>query len=212
MLFSDGIHNAAGDPVAAARKLGVVVHAVGVGNSLRNSPSYRDVRVADLACPEQLPVGNRAKITAHIGQAGLSGQVVKAVLEEDGKTIDQAEVVLRDGGTPQEVSFQFVPTVKGRHTLRGDGFRPCSRSGSSRTTSGRPWSRWSIARSGCSTSRGPCGPSTGRWCRGSSPRTPTSNSVPWSRSRPNVFVRRTNMEGLKLAGLPADAAAFEGST
>ena len=26
---------------------------------------------------------------------------------------------MRDGGTPQEVSFQFVPTVKGRHTLRG---------------------------------------------------------------------------------------------
>ena len=40
---------------------GVVVDAVGVGNSLRSSPSYRDARVADLECPEQLPVNNRAK-------------------------------------------------------------------------------------------------------------------------------------------------------
>ncbi len=116
VLFSDGIHNAAGDPVAAVRKLGVVVHAIGVGNSLRNSPSYRDARVADLECPEQLPVNNRARITAHVGQAGLGGQVVKAILEEDGKPLDQAEMVLRDGDVPRQVAFQFVPTVKGRHT------------------------------------------------------------------------------------------------
>ena len=55
VLFSDGIHNAAGDPVAAARKLGVVVHAIGVGNSLRNSPSYRDVRVATSSAPSSCP-------------------------------------------------------------------------------------------------------------------------------------------------------------
>ncbi len=115
VLLSDGINNAAGDPAAIARRLGVTVHTIGVGNSLRNSPSYRDARVADLECPEQLPVDNKARITAHIGQAGLAGQVVQAVLEEDGKTLDQAEVVLRDGETPQPVSFQFVPTVKGRH-------------------------------------------------------------------------------------------------
>ena len=28
-------------------------------------------------------------------------------------------------------------------------------------------------------------------------------------TRPNVFVQRTNMEGLKLAGLPSDAATLE---
>ena len=117
VLFSDGIHNAAGDPVAVARKLGVVVDAVGVGNSLRSSPSYRDVRVADLECPEQLPVNNLARITVHLGQSGLAGQVVKAVFEQDGKAAETAEVVLRDGTGTQELSFQFVPTVKGRHTL-----------------------------------------------------------------------------------------------
>ncbi len=97
VLFSDGIHNAAGDPVAVARKLGVVVDAVGVGNSLRSSPSYRDVRVADLECPEQLPVNNLARITVHLGQSGLAGQHVKAVFEQDGKATETAEVVLRDG-------------------------------------------------------------------------------------------------------------------
>ena len=61
-------------------------------------------------------MNNRARITAHVGQAGPGGQVVKAILEEDGKPLDQTEIVLRDGDAPQEVVFQFVPTVKGRHT------------------------------------------------------------------------------------------------
>jgi len=45
VLLTDGINNAAGDPVEAARQLGVVVHSVGVGNSLRGSSSYRDIQV-----------------------------------------------------------------------------------------------------------------------------------------------------------------------
>ena len=38
VLFSDGIHNAAGDPVAAARKLGLVVHAIGWATACGTAP------------------------------------------------------------------------------------------------------------------------------------------------------------------------------
>ena len=208
MLFSDGIHNAAGDPVLAARKLGVVVHAIGVGNSLRNSPSYRDARVADLECPEQLPVNNRARITAHVSQAGLGGQVVKAILEEDGKPLDQAEIVLRDGDAPQEVAFQFVPTVKGRHAY---------------TVRIPPVPDEKIAQNNLrsavvqvvdskirvlyleGTLRAEYGAIVQRFLS----RDPDLEFCALIQTRPNVFVQRTNMVGLTLSGLPADAATLE---
>ena len=44
ILLSDGIHNAAGNPLDAARQAGMVVHTVGVGASLRSNPSFRDIR------------------------------------------------------------------------------------------------------------------------------------------------------------------------
>ena len=40
--------------------------------------------------PEQFPVNNRARLTAHVGQVGLAGEVVKVTLEEDGKPIDRS--------------------------------------------------------------------------------------------------------------------------
>ncbi len=208
VLFSDGIHNAAGDPVAAARKLGVVVHAIGVGNSLRNSPSYRDVRVADLECPEQSPVNNRARITAHVGQAGLGGQVVKAILEEDGKPLDQAEIVLRDGDTPQQVAFQFVPTVKGRHTY---------------TVRIPPLPEEKIAQNNHRSAvvqvvdskirvlylEGTLRAEYGAIAQRFLSRDPDLEFCALVQTRPNVFVQRTNMGGLKLPGIPADAATLE---
>ncbi len=208
MLFSDGIHNTAGDPVAPARKLGVVVHAIGVGNSLRNSPSYRDARVADLECPEQLPVNNRARITAHVGQAGLGGQVVKAILEEDGKPLDQAEIVLRDGDTPQQVAFQFVPTVKGRRTY---------------TVRIPPVPEEKIAQNNHRSAvvlvvdskirvlylEGTLRAEYGAIAQRFLSRDPDLEFCALVQTRPNVFVQRTNMGGLKLPGIPADAATLE---
>ncbi len=208
VLLSDGIHNAAGDPAAMARRLGVVVHAVGVGNSLRNSPSYRDARVAGLECPEQLPVNNRARITAHIGQAGLAGQVVQAVLEEDGKTLDQAEVVLRDGEAPQQVSFQFVPTVKGRHTYT---VRVPVVPAEKIVENNHRSAVVQVVNSEIrvlyveGTLRAEYGALVERFFS----KDPDLEFCALVQSRPNVFVQRTNIEGLKLTGLPGDAATLE---
>jgi uncharacterized membrane protein len=208
VLFSDGIHNAAGDPVSTARKLGVVVHAVGVGNSLRNSPSYRDVRVTDLECPEQLPVNNRARITAHIGQAGLAGQVVKAALQEDGQQRDEAEVVLRDGNGLQEVAFQFVPSVKGRHTLTVSiPLVPEEKI----TQNNHRSSVVQVVDSKIrvlyleGTLRAEYGALVQRFLS----KDPDLEFCALVQTRPNLFVERSNMEGLKLTGLPTDAATLE---
>jgi uncharacterized membrane protein len=208
VLLSDGIHNAAGDPVAAARQLGVVVHTVGVGNSLRNSPSARDVRVADLECPEQLPVNNRARITAHLGQSGLAGQVVQAVLEEDGRSVDHTEVVLRDGAGPQEVSFQFVPQVKGRHTYTvrvpavPDERIPQNnrRSAVVQVVDSRIRVLYLEG-----SLRAEYGALVQRFLS----KDPDLEFCALVQSRPNVFIQRTNLSGLELTGLPAAAAAWD---
>jgi len=208
VVLSDGIHNAAGDPAATARRLGVVVHAIGVGNSLRNSPSYRDARVVGLECPEQLPVNNRARITAHLGQAGLAGQVVKAVLEEDGKALDQAEVVLRDGEAPQEVSFQFVPAVKGRHTYTVRvPLVPSEKIAENNHRSAVVQVVESKIRvlyiEG--TLRAEYGALVERFFS----KDPDIEFCGLVQTRPNVFVQRTNIDGLKLTGLPGDAVTLE---
>lgn len=116
VLVSDGVHNAAGDPVATASRLGATVHTVGVGASLRSDVTYRDIRVVGLDCPERMIRDNLAEITALVEGVGLTGRVVRVILEEDGQPIDEQELTLAppDGG--QEVRFEFRPTNVGRRT------------------------------------------------------------------------------------------------
>jgi uncharacterized membrane protein len=208
IMFSDGIHNAAGDPIPVARRLGLVVHTVGVGNSLRDSPSYRDVRVNGLECPEQLPVNNRAKITAHLGQAGLAGAVVKVALEDEGKQIDQADVELRDGEGPQDVSFQFVPTVKGRHTYN---VRIPVVPGEKIAENNHRAAIVQVVDSHIrvlyleGTLRAEYGALVQRFMS----KDPDLEFCALVQTRPGVFLQRTNIEGFKLTGIPTDAAVLE---
>jgi uncharacterized membrane protein len=116
LLLSDGVQTTAGDPVQTARKLGVVVHTIGVGNSLRDSPSYRDVQVSGIECPPELVLNNRARITARVESVGLTGRVVPVLLEEDGRVLDRTELTLAGADVAQEVNFHFLPATKGRHT------------------------------------------------------------------------------------------------
>ncbi|MHB1556144.1 MAG: glutamine amidotransferase [Isosphaeraceae bacterium] len=208
VVLSDGIHNAGGDPVTAARKLGLVVDAVGVGNSLRNSPSYRDVRVADLECPEQTPVNNIARITAHVAQSGLAGQVVQAILEDNGKAADQAELVLKDSAGLQEVSFQIVPTIKGRHTytiripeVPEEKIRQNNqRSAIVQVVDSRIRVLYLEG-----TLRAEYGALVQRFFS----KDPDLEFCALVQTQPNVFLQRTNMPGRALTGLPTDAATLE---
>jgi uncharacterized membrane protein len=207
VVFSDGVHNAAGDPVPTARALGVPVHTVGVGNSLRNSPSYRDVSVAGVECPDQLPVNNQAKIKAQVAQVGLAGRVVKAVLEEDGKNVAQADLELKTGQGPQEVTFDFVPTVKGRHTynvkvaaLPDEKITENNhRSAISQVVDAKIRVLYVEG-----TLRAEYGALVQRFFS----KDPDIEFCALVRTRPGVFVQRTNREGLQLKGIPSDPAVL----
>lgn len=118
VLISDGVHNAASTvgPQELARQLGAAVHTVGVGASLKNNLSYRDIQVTGFDCPDRLMLDNKAQLRASIEGVGLAGRVVQVVLEEDGKAVHQVELTLDDVEGSQEVLFEFIPTAKGRHT------------------------------------------------------------------------------------------------
>lgn len=207
-LFSDGVHNAAGNPVALAATLGRVVHTIGVGDSLREGPGFRDVRLAGLECPDQLPVDNRAQITAHIGQSGLAGQVVTVALEENDKPIKQAQVELRGDGVVQDVAFEIVPTVKGRHTYT---VRVPAVPGESITENNHRAAVTQVVDSHIrvlyleGTLRAEYGAIVQRFLS----KDPDLEFCALVQTRPGVFLERTNIEGLKLAGIPSDPAVLD---
>jgi uncharacterized membrane protein len=208
VLLSDGIHNAAGDPAQVARQLGLVVHTVGVGNSLRNSPSYRDILVTGMDCPDVLPVNNRAKVTAFVDAVGFGGRVVKVILEEDGKPVDEAELVLDDAEGSQEVSLQFLPTVKGRHTYTvrvpvapGEKIiENNQRSTVAQVVDARIRVLYIEG-----TLRAEYGALVDRFLS----KDPDVEFCALVQTRRNVFAQRTNMDKVRLNGIPTDPAVLE---
>jgi uncharacterized membrane protein len=116
ILVSDGINNSSQSPVEAAERTGVIVHTVGVGASLKNDISYKDVQVTGIDCPDRLMLDNKAQIKASVEGVGLAGRVVQVILDEDGQVLNQVELTLDDVEGSQEVTFEFRPASKGRHT------------------------------------------------------------------------------------------------
>ena len=114
-LVSDGAHNSAGRPEEIAANIGVPVHSVGVGASLRNDISYRDVQVTGMSCPDTLMLNNKARIAALIEGVGMAGRVIRVVLEDDGTPIEETELTLDEVEGSQEIQFEFRPQSQGRH-------------------------------------------------------------------------------------------------
>ncbi len=207
VLFSDGNHNAAGDPVEIARKLGVVVHTVGVGNSLHGNSSYRDIQVTGLECPPQLPINNQARLTAFVDAVGFPGRVVKVQLEEDERRIAEADLVLDDVEGPQAVALQFLPTVKGRHryTVRVPVLSEEKiaennhRSALAQVVDARLRVLYLEG-----TLRAEYGALVDRFLA----KDADIEFCALVQTRRNVFLQRTNIAGLKLSGIPTDPAVL----
>ena len=185
-------------------RLGLVVHAVGVGASLRSNPSYRDIQVTGIDCPDRMMLNNVARVTGSIDGIGLGGRVIQVDLDEDGQQVAEAELTLDDREGSQPVTFEFRPAAQGPPYLHGSRLPGQPRRRSWRTISDRPWRRSSSRASACCISKARCGRSTAPWSIGSWPRIPTWSSAPWCRTRPNVFLKRTNMTDLRLAAIPTD--------
>ncbi len=207
-LFSDGVHNSAGDPLASAAALGVPVYAVGVGSAVRDGSGARDIRVADLDVPEQMPVNNLARVQGYIDASGYAGQVVSARLEEDGKQVAEQEVVLDDVEGTQVVTFEFTPNAKGlhRYTVRvppitGERIPENNvRSSSSLVIEARIRVLYIEG-----TLRAEYGAVVGQFLS----KDPNIEFCALVQTRPNVFMQRSNIEDLQLDSIPDEQQTID---
>lgn len=207
ILLSDGNHNAARNPRELAGQLGIVIHAVGVGASLRSDSSCHDIQLTALACPERMLLNNKAKLRASVEGVGLAGRVIRLVLEEDKNEIAQQELTLDDVPGPQQVDFEFTPTKKGRHTytvravaLPEERFRE-NNARSSTSMVVEPGLRVLYL-------EGTLRPEYGALVDRFLAKDPDLQFCSLVQTRPNVFLRRTNIEGLEITTIPADAQTF----
>ncbi len=207
VLISDGVDNSAGSPQGVAERLGTPVYAVGTGSSLRNSVTFRDIRITDLECAEQLTKDNRARITAQIDGIGLPGHVVQVSLEEDGRAVATASLTLDDQQGPAPVVLEFTPTTKGVHTysvhvpvVKGEKISQNNR----RTTTALVVDARIRVLYLEGTLRPEYGAITGMFLA----KDPNIEFCSLVQTRPGVFTQRTNIEGMVLRGIPSDAETF----
>ena len=208
VMLSDGIHNSARSPLSVAANMGIPVHTVGVGASLRSDASYHDVQVTGIDCPDRLMLDNLAKITASVEGVNLAGRVVKVILEEDGQQRDQSELTLDAVEGSQQVSFDFRPTVKGRHTYTVR----IAPAGEERIEENNRRSAVAlVVERGIrvlyveGTLRAEYGALVDRFLA----KDPDLEFCALVQTRPNVFLQRSNMPELKLTGIPSDQETID---
>ncbi|HIQ20791.1 MAG TPA: hypothetical protein EYH34_06110 [Planctomycetes bacterium] len=204
ILVSDGIHNSARDPRELAGRMGTVVYTVGVGASLRSDVSYRDIQLVGMECPERLMLNNMARITASVEAVALDGRVVQVLLKEDGQTIGEQELTLDGVEGGQQVTFEFRPTATGRHTYEVEV--PTVAEEKIEENNARqavalvvePGIRVLYIEG---TLRAEFGALADRFLA----KDPDLEFCALVQTRPNHFLRRTNIEGLEMVAIPTDA-------
>jgi uncharacterized membrane protein len=208
LLLSDGIHNAAGNPLDVAGKLKIVVHCIGVGAGLRGNLSYRDIQVTGIDCPDHMILNNLARVTGSIDAIGLGGHVVDVYLDEDDRQIAKTELTLDDTEGSQQVQFEFRPSVKGRHRYT---VRVPAAGNEKILENNRRSAVSTIAESGIrvlyieGTLRAEYGALVDRFLA----KDPDLEFCALVQTRPNVFLRRTNMGELKLSAIPTDQETID---
>ncbi len=210
-LVSDGVHNSARIPEEVAAQMGVPVHAIGVGASLRGDATYRDIQVVALNCPDTLMLNNKARITAGIEGIGLPGRVIRVILDEDEKPIGEVELTLDELEGVQEVEFEFRPTVIGRHvyTVRVPPIPEEKIEENNQRSAAalvvEPGIRVLYMEG---TLRAEYGAIVQRFLA----KDPDLEFCALVQTRPNVFLKRSNIEGLELETLPTapeDVSTFD---
>ena len=133
ILVSDGVHNAAGDPVEAI--LGdnpPPVYTVGVGSDLSAESGFQDIGITGLDVPEEATVNTRTEITVRVDATGFADRSIDVHLtdltgeppagappdpgggsRERSAAVATARLVLDGRRGPQEVRLQVTPPQRG---------------------------------------------------------------------------------------------------
>ena len=206
-LLSDGIHNSARKPEEVSARMQIPVFTIGVGASLKSDASFRDIQITGLDCPERMMLNNLSRIKAFVEAMGLPGRVVKVIFSEDDRTIEDQELVLDDQPGPQEVVFDYRPAVKGRHAYKVR-IEPL---GEEKIVENNERSAAALVVESQikvlyleGTLRSEYGAIVDRFLS----KDPNIEFYALVQVKKNVFVKRTNMEGLTLESIPSDEATL----
>ncbi len=206
-LVSDGIHNSARKPEEVSSRMQVPVFAIGVGASLKTDASFKDIQITGLDCPSRMMLNNLTRIKAFVEAVGLAGRVVKVAFLEDGQPVQEEELVLDDQPGPQEVLFEYRPLVKGRHVY---AVRIESLSEEKISENNERSSPALVVEAQIKvlylegTLRAEYGAIVDRFLS----KDPNIEFYALVQVKKNVFVKRTNMEGLTLESIPSDEATL----
>ena len=108
VVVSDGAVNAGSDPVAAARALGVPVHAVVVGRA-----GVPDRVVTEVETPDVARVGRPTVVRARVTSSEERGAPMTVRLLEDGRELARATAIAPGGGAEATAEFHVTPTRPG---------------------------------------------------------------------------------------------------
>jgi hypothetical protein len=108
VVVSDGVVNAGADPVAAARAIGVPVHAVRVGD-----PLGADRAVSEVEAPREARVGEAAPVRAHVLSSEPRGTPLGVRLFEDGREIARTRIAAPGPGAEAVAELRVTPRRPG---------------------------------------------------------------------------------------------------
>ena len=108
VVLSDGATNQGEDPVAAARALGVPVHAVVIGDPLGS-----DRAVAELDASPTARVGELAPVRVHVTSSEPRGTPLSVRLEEDGRELGRGTALAAGPGAEATTEIRVMPSRPG---------------------------------------------------------------------------------------------------
>lgn len=111
VIISDGRHNLGDDPVAAARDVGVPIHALGVGS---DTPPD-DVQIADVAMAAALYAGHGSSLSLTIRQWGFSHRPLRVEVRTQDQIVASEDLTVSQ--TDTTLSIELPPLPAGLQTL-----------------------------------------------------------------------------------------------
>lgn len=108
VVVSDGAVNAGADPVAAARALGVPVHAVLVG-----AAGGHDRAVASVEASSEARVGEATPVRVHVQSNEERGTPITVRLREGGREVAHASVIAPGSGAEAVAELRVTPSQAG---------------------------------------------------------------------------------------------------
>jgi uncharacterized membrane protein len=153
-------------------------------------------------------LNNMARVTGSIDAIGLGGHVVHVCLDEDNRQIATKELTLDATEGSQQVPFEFRPSARGRHRYT---VRVPAAGGETIVENNQRSAIATVSEAGIrvlyveGTLRAEYGALVDRFLA----KDPDLEFCALVQTRPNVFLRRTNIHDLKLAALPSDQETID---